>query len=405
MENTDQTIILFQKYLNHSCSEAEIKQLLSHFETDVAALETLAQLVEEELAKEVSTAIDAETKKMLEDGFQDILARRSTLKTERRFWFKPVYRNWAIAAVLCTALFLVFFHAQYRKTDLGNSITYADFKPGTEKAMLALDDGTTIDLTEAGNGKLSNRDGILITKTDEGKLVYDVKDTDERISESVFHTLVTPKGGQYKVVLPDGSAVWLNAASSLRFPTHFSAKERRVELKGEGYFEIAKLMNKKGRTPFIVESRGQQVEVLGTHFNINAYPENNLIKTTLLEGSVKLIKGKSSCVLIPCEQASLDTSTDQITVEKNAEPESVIAWKNGKFNFDEANIKDVMQQISRWYDVEVVYKGDFSDVLFTGDIARSENANQILKLLKGIHQVDFIISGRTITVIPYQQHK
>jgi transmembrane sensor len=403
LENTDQISILFQKYLNHSCSEAEVKQLLAYFDTDVSVLDNLAQLVEDELTRDVSAAIDPEVQQMLDDGFQRILTSRSALKVVHKNRFKPVYRNLTIAAAVCAAVLLLFFYPQYHKNNFDVGAEQADFKPGTEKAVLMLEDGRSIDLASVGEGALSDNNGISVNKTADGKLVYQVMDTEKKDGQLTFNTLSTPKGGQYRVVLPDGSAVWLNAASSLTFPRRFSAIERRVALKGEGYFEIAKLMNKKGRIPFIVESRGQQVEVLGTHFNINAYPENSMIKTNLLEGSVKLIKGKSSCMLIPGEQASIDTFTDRITVEKNADPESVIAWKNGKFSFDEANIKDVMQQISRWYDVEVFYKGDFSDVLLSGDIARSENANQILKLLKGTHQVDFIVSGRTITVIPYQQ--
>ncbi|WP_316791603.1 FecR family protein [Pedobacter frigoris] len=312
-------------------------------------------------------------------------------------WFKYI----SVAAAVALVVFGVYFFS-YNPTDALKDVAESgvDIAPGSYGATLTLANGKKIRLSDVSAGELAKESGVSITKTADGKLVYSIEET--IANPNTVNTFSTDKGETYQVHLPDGSIVHLNAASSLTYKTSLMEEGKRVvKLSGEGYFEIAKQTTAKGRVPFIVESRGQKVEVLGTHFNINAYPESNQIKTTLLEGSIKLIKGKSSRILVSGEEANIDTVTDKITVERSPEPEMSIAWKNGRFSFDMTTIKEAMQQISRWYDVEVNYKGDFSDVLLTGDIARTENASEILKLLKGTHQVDFIISGRTITVIPY----
>jgi ferric-dicitrate binding protein FerR (iron transport regulator) len=210
-----------------------------------------------------------------------------------------------------------------------------------------------------------------------------------------FHTLVTPRGGQYQLLLPDGSKVWLNAASSVRFPTSFSGKERHVELTGEAYFEIAKDASR----PFRVDAPGgMQVEVLGTHFNIMSYTDENAINTTLLEGSVKVREGSVSSLLRPGEQASLNKASDGISVS-NADVDETIAWKNGLFRFEGATIEAVMKQIARWYDVEVIYKGSVSKH-FRGMISRSVDISQVIKMLELTSEVHFKIDGKTITVMP-----
>jgi ferric-dicitrate binding protein FerR (iron transport regulator) len=211
----------------------------------------------------------------------------------------------------------------------------------------------------------------------------------------LYNTISTPKGGQYQVTLSDGSKVWLNAASSLRFPATFSGKERKVELTGEGYFEVAH--NKK--MPFHVTVNDLDVEVLGTHFNINAYADESAIKTTLLEGSVKVVKGNETKIIEPGEQASVTTSEDEINVKQQVDLEQVVAWKNGIFQFERADIESVMRQISRWYDIDVDYHGRVSEH-FGGTISRDVNISDVLKMLEMTGGVNFKIDGKKVIVMP-----
>lgn len=400
MKKPDQLNILFLKYLNQRCSPDEMKQLLDYFGTSHRDEELLSQLIGEALNEQDTMVVDVETRKRLDTCLENIKANRTMPAEPRKIRLNPGYSRWAVAAALFIATCTVFFFTQKSNVNTVKQTASAQvvLKPGTDKARLTLADGTVIDLEEAVNGKLENKDGIAVTKAADGKLVYDAKNGTPVSGAVSYNTLITPRGGQYKVILPDGSAIWLNAASSLRFPTQFVGGERRVELSGEGYFEI----KKNTKQPFVVVSGGQEVTVLGTHFNVNAYQENHVFKTTLLEGAVKISTAGQSYLLAPGQAANLDNSSNDISIAKNVDVDAAIAWKNGRFSFDETNIKEVMQQIARWYDVDIVYKGDFSNVVLTGIIPRGADANQILNLLKGTKQVDFIINGRIITVIPYK---
>jgi transmembrane sensor len=269
-----------------------------------------------------------------------------------------------------------------------------DIAPGGNKAVLTLANGSTIILDSAQNGTLSSQGNIKIIKLDDGQLAYD-KSAVSGNTELLYNTISTPKGGQYQLTLSDGSKVWLNAASSLRFPASFSDDERKVELTGEGYFEVAHNAAK----PFIVTKNNVEIKVLGTHFNVNAYDDENSMKVTLLEGSVKVSKGNESTVISPGQQARISNLEKKIDVKKNVDLDEVIAWKNGLFQFDQANIKTIMRQIARWYDVDVVFEGKIPEVLFGGKISRDVNVSQVLKVLQegGIH---FRVEGKKIIVTP-----
>jgi ferric-dicitrate binding protein FerR (iron transport regulator) len=263
-------------------------------------------------------------------------------------------------------------------------------KPGNNKAILTLANGNKVAVTDAGIGKVADQGNSVIEKTAKGLLTYNAKPTTELGIES-FNTLETPKGGMYDVVLADGTKVWLNAASSLKYPTAFTGKQRRVELHGEGYFEVAK----NRAMPFIVTSNNQQVEVLGTHFDISAYDDDNgVYKTTLLEGSVRL---NNQTMLVPGEQA---ININQKIMVRQVDTEDAIAWKNGKFKFKNENIRDLMRKVARWYNVEVVYDGDMSRKDFSGIVPRFENIATILTTLESTHTIHFKIEGRRITVMP-----
>ncbi|MDR6783129.1 transmembrane sensor [Pedobacter africanus] len=398
MKNTEQLHILFQKYLDQSCSPDEMKQLLDYLSASEKHDELLEALISPVLEDQYEAPMDAESKRLLDAGFQQILAKRAAPQ-KRQAVLRQFYFRWAAAAAIffiavCTAVFY-FYPQPVNETQATTS--YVKFKPQTDKARLTLADGTVINLEQVAKGKINNKNGVVVTKTADGKLVYEAK-AEQKNAAIAFNTLVTPRGGQYKIILPDGSAIWLNAASSLRFPTRFSGKERRVELNGEGYFEIAK----NAAQPFIVTARGQEVTVLGTHFNVNAYAESNIIKTTLLEGAVKVSKDQTGYLLVPGEEAALNTSDNTISVAKNVDVNAAVAWKDGMFRFEATDIREVMHEVARWYDVDVRYKGDFTDVVLTGWFSRGDDVKKTLKLLKGTEQVDFVINGKTVTVIPYK---
>lgn len=275
-----------------------------------------------------------------------------------------------------------------------------DIEAGDDKAILTLGDGTRIILDDAQNGLLANQGGNSILKTAEGELIYSfsnesgnhaIEGTTENI---IFNTIETPKGGKFQVVLPDGSKVWLNAASSLRFPVAFSGSKRHVELKGEAYFEVAHDDSKI----FEVNTRNQVVQVLGTHFNINAYSDEPTVNTTLLEGSVRVsdLRTNISQLLKPGEQSKLSERIEVINVKNTSE---AVAWKEGYFQFDEADIQTVMRQIERWYDVTIVYEGEIRNYRFGGEIERSLSLLQVLKILEKT-KVHFRLEGREVIVMP-----
>lgn len=262
-----------------------------------------------------------------------------------------------------------------------------DIAPGANKAVLTLANGQQISLTDAKNGKLAAQANTIIQKTADGQLVY-LGSNDTEVAP-IYNTISIPVGGQYALTLSDGTKVVLNAASSLKYPTQFKGKDRVVELSGEGYFEVTHSPSK----PFKVISRNQTVEVLGTHFNINSYLDEPNIKTTLLEGSVNV----NGTLLKPRQQAILTNHSSIAVVE--VDPDDVVAWKNGLFKFDHTDIRTLMRQIARWYDVEVVYEGTVKDEHFYGKIERSYTLSEVLKVLQ-LGNIKFRVEGRKIIVMP-----
>jgi transmembrane sensor len=290
--------------------------------------------------------------------------------------------------------------------------TKNDVAPGGNKALLTLANGSTIVLDNAANGIVAQEGNANVVKLKNGELAYKRSDDKSGNQLTIDHsplnnTLSTPKGGEYKIVLPDGSTVWLNAASSITYPTVFEGKERKVQVSGEAYFEVAKMVTVENgkRVPFIVDIINRttgdnqgQVEVLGTHFNINAYDDEKAVKTTLLEGKVKtsMVNGQWS-MLKPGQQAVIHHS--QLTIHDNIDVGDVMAWKNGLFHFENADMKTVMRQLSRWYDVEVVYKNnkETADPLFF-EVNRNTNLSDVLKVLNLAGGARFSIENKKIIV-------
>ncbi len=262
--------------------------------------------------------------------------------------------------------------------------------PGGNKAVLTLSDGSNIILDSTLKGELAKQGSVKVIKLNTVTVAYN--DTKENSKEIVYNTLSTPSGGQYQLILPDGTKVWLDASSSIRFPTAFQGKERNVTLTGEAYFEVAK----NADMPFKITVKDMAVEVLGTHFNVMAYEDESSMNTTLLEGSVKITKAGVNKMLVPGQQSVIN-NTGEINII-NADIEEVMAWKNGLFQFNAFDIKKVMRQISRWYDVEVVYENEIPSRHFTGMISRSNDISQVLKILQS-GGVKFRIEGRKIIVI------
>ena len=272
------------------------------------------------------------------------------------------------------------------------SIPYTtdDVAPGTDKAILTLADGSAIILDSNAHGEITSQGNVTIINLN-GQLAYNQEGQSRK--QVFYNTISTPRGGQYQLLLSDGTKVWLNAASSLKFPTSFEGNERRVELNGEGYFEVAHNPAK----PFHVNSNEIDVQVLGTHFNIMAYADEAFVKTTLLEGSVKIIKAGESLVIAPGSQAVVRNNSDVISFNKNVDVEQVMAWKNGYFHFDNITIPEIMRQISRWYNVEVIYDGSVPKGHYVGRPSRNLNLSQLLKVIE-YSGVELNIEGNKVIV-------
>jgi ferric-dicitrate binding protein FerR (iron transport regulator) len=267
-----------------------------------------------------------------------------------------------------------------------------DALPGGNKAILILANGKTIILDNAQNGTLAKQGNTTVNKTADGKLVYNLSNIADTNAVPSINTINTPRGGEYQVILPDGTKVWLNAASSLRFPTRFTGNSRDVEITGEAYFEVTK--NKL--MPFRVKTSRASIEVLGTHFNVMAYDDETLMKTTLLEGSVNIKSGSATYKLTPGQQAQIN-ATGNTRVTSDIDVDDEVAWKNGIFQFRDAAIDVILRQASRWYDVNVTYKGKVPPREFTGRLSRNVKASALLNMIK-YTGIDLHIEGKNIIV-------
>lgn len=316
----------------------------------------------------------------------------------RRLWFRI---SAAAAVVFFISILALYFPGQDSDSVTGQSKNSSqaagDIPPGTNNAVLTFDNGTTIVLDRAANGTLVQQGSIKVLKVN-GKIAYDKTENATLQAAPVYNTITTARGNQYQIVLADGSKVWLNAASSIRFPSYFTGNERKVEITGEAYFEVAKDAAK----PFRVEFNNQpgekgEIEVLGTHFNVNAYPEEEDVKTTLIEGSVKIKRGSNMQMLAPGQQARV--TPNDITLKNDVVLSQVMAWKDGFFVFDNSDIKTIMRQVARWYDVEVDFEGEILSEGFTGKVSRDVPLSKFLKVLE-LNDINVKTAGRKIIITP-----
>jgi ferric-dicitrate binding protein FerR (iron transport regulator) len=370
---TEELSILSKKYLAGEASETETARLLSWYNN----------YNEQELTALIE-ASEEETEALLEQRMrQRLMVAIAKPKVYHIRW-------WAAAAAV---LVLLAAGGMYylRESPESSTIT-AGITPGSNKATLTLADGSIVNLDSTGTGMLLKQGHTKVEKTASGEVVYKSDKTSETAVS--YNVLSTPRGGQFKVILPDGTAVWLNAASSIRYPVAFTGKERIVSITGEAYFEIAPDAAK----PFSVSVNNMKVIVLGTHFNINAYTDEHTINTTLLEGAVLVQTGSGSRRLAPGQQARVKPGSNEIEYLKQTDVNSAIAWKNGYFSFNDEDIPTVMRQLARWYNIEVTYTDKSPEGTFTGEIGRTLTQEQLFKILSraGIH---FKIEGENIVNI------
>ncbi|WP_316817519.1 FecR family protein [Pedobacter nyackensis] len=396
----NEIIQLFIKYLNNQCSKTELEKVLTLIEEgsykdewEFVLTEDAAALVKSARQSEMSFDEITGLHNRIQDTIVEEPQRAIVLPVRNTYW-----RKIAAAAVILITLSVGSFY--YLSPQSLSGTLANDIAPGGNKAILTLANGEKIVLTDAKNGDLAAQSGVVVTKLTDGKIVYTVKD---QAATTKANSIETPKGGQYQVVLPDGTKVLLNAASVLTFPTSFTTvKERRVQLKGEAYFEVAKVMmkdkelkSKEHRMPFIVVTNKEEIKVLGTHFNVNSYVDEPVSRTTLVEGSVMVDAFGASQMLTPGNQAVAGNGT--LTVAE-ANMEEVLAWKNGSFMFESEDIASVMRKISRWYDVDVVYEGAIPKDRFGGTVSRFSNVSKVLSKLELTNKVHFRIEGRRIIV-------
>ncbi len=323
----------------------------------------------------------------------DTLTRPSKVR-----WFRYDWTIAAAAVVIIVFSVLFWNHNNNNNKPALQNISRIDkdvITPGKNQAVLTLADGRRVLLDSATIGNIANQGGVNVLK-ENGSLAY----LTEGITDvsSVINKISTPRGGQYKVVLADGSKVWLNAESELTFPSAFIGNDRRVELKGEGYFEVAHNVQK----PFYVKVNGMEVKVLGTEFNINSYPDESGIKTTLVNGSVRIHAGDQTTVITPGQQAILKKGSEDILV-KDVDVESQVSWKNGKFIFQDIDIYSVMRQLTRWYNIDVVYGQGLPNEQFVGVISRNVSISEVLSMLESTEAVSFRIQGRRVYVEPFKK--
>lgn len=363
---------LFDRYTANLCTPEE-RAIVERWYAKESDLQQLPEV------KDVSGAKNEIWDGVLEQAGLAEPARKSPL----RIWIGS-----AAAVFILMAAGFYFYISKFSPVPLDKQQTITDVMPGGNKAVLTLADGSTIILDQAKNGRLASEGNTSVSKTGNGQLKYDVLKNGPGTKTAVtYNTVSTPKGGQYHVILPDGTGVWLNAVSSIKFPTSFANKERNVEITGEAYFEV----KANAASPFTVKAGETNVRVLGTHFNVMAYADEVSVNTTLLEGRVKVFAGENASTIMPGQQAV--TAKGMIHVA-DVDVEEAVAWKRGYFYFKDADVKTVMRQISRWYDVDVEYKGTDSETAFSGKMYRNVNISKVLEMLS-YFKIDYkIIDSR-----------
>lgn len=391
---------IFNRLLEGRISPQEAEALIEWLTRDEQDPETKALLLAQLKQVVHEEQITDELRDKMEARLPAILGRSQ----------RPSILTWirysSVAAVLLLIVAGIYFFANHGLTKppaIAASAGKAkqDIAPGKQGAILTLADGTTMVLDSLGNGVVATQNGTKIT-LDNGRLAYlgnktaanaAAADATAATTAVAYNTMTTPKGRQFQLTLPDGTKVWLNAASSLHYPTAFTGAQRIVDITGEAYFEVAR----DNKHPFLVNiDETTQVQVLGTHFDINAYTDEASINTTLLEGSVRVVTQNKNLVLKPGQQAQSKQGRTTVTT---ADTEKVMAWKNGMFDFQDATLEEVMRQLQRWYDIDVVYEKGIPNIEFIGKMGRDLSLSEVLGGLQ-LSKVHFRLEGRKLIVLP-----
>jgi len=398
--------ILLSEYFNNSITREDCEELLKYLdEQELKAQEDLnvSQLIDEQFGSAIPPVSFEKDKKANTylRIMSDIQARQKDTLPNPRKSFLINTKTWFKAAA---ALFVVFsvglliylngdnsLNEEQSLVEVSDDLTVLD----SQDALITLSDGRTIKVSDSSKGVLSKQDGIQIGRAADGSIYYEVKSEElTRNEQVVYNSFSTPKGSTFQLLLPDGTKVWLNAETTLRFPVAFASVKRVVELDGEAYFEVAHNSSK----PFEVLANGSLIKVLGTHFNVSAYRTDRQMATTLVEGSVNVSKNGNALILKPGQQALIDSKTNTIS-KLEVDVNSILAWKNGYFRFENETIENIISVISRWYDIEEVeYKGSFSD-RFTGTFQRSKKLSQLLNHFEKLSPMHFKIEGRRVVIM------
>lgn len=401
MANHKELKELIERYHQGKCSPKEIEQLRSFLQDPgkESVVQELYDLLPEQPAEE--TLIDGKWR-IYTQLMNDVRINPHHTQVQQTIGRKLIARSWYMATACVLVLALSFVYYSWHTDRLFSSDWTTEepkqvILPGGDRAHIILEDGTVIDLESIQGDTVITLAGFSILKTAEGEVSYQYDEASLVAEKPIHNTIVTPRGGQYRMTLPDGTQVWLNAESSLKYPVTFERGIRQVELSGEAYFDVANISFEGNGVPFIVQTGNQRLEVLGTEFNINSYGKD--ITTTLVEGKVRLgtLTGGHSLLLRPNEQSLLKQGLQSFEV-KEIDPLYATAWKNGNFSFRRASINEVMESIARWYDVDVIYKGSFSDDFFTGTISRYGQIQELLQAIELTGSVRFNIEGRRVIV-------
>ncbi len=393
---------LIRKYLDNSCTRQELDELVQWASDNPKELRARLEVFWNDIPQQ-GTQRDGLFDEMMKQAGEweaEDESQGKVIPVSRQIRHRGRWLRIAAAVLVVLAGTALWYQLSRKKSaDLMESAQNiqkpADIAPGGNKAILTLADGTKIILDSANNGAITKQGNITVIKLNDGEIAYKSSILNLQSSMVSYNTISTPRGGQYQLVLADGSKVWLNAESSLRFPTAFAGNERNVELTGEGYFEVAHNAAK----PFRVGVNDMTVEVLGTHFNINAYSDEDAVKTTLLQGSVRVSEGKESVKIKPGQQARLETGNNKLQTINNVNVDEVVAWKNGRFYFSDADITTVMHQLARWYNFKVEFKGEITD-RFHIEMTRNTNLSNVFKILEGTGGVHFKIEQNKVYVVP-----
>jgi len=402
-DNSDINSVIIKVITSEELTSTE-KTMYEEFLADEGSRELVENLKNEayqlQKLKEIHT-IDVVGHKAIIDQKLAIGKRINIKRQGKVFRLRDVATSAAAVVILAAAIFFWLNRKKDKDTVIKEevkTVAQQDVAPGKANALLTLADGTLIDLAQKPNGTIAAQDEVSVNKKD-GALEY--KGTNSPLTNDnslVYNTLSTANAQTYAIVLADGSKVWLNAGASVRYPVVFTGNERKVEITGEVYFEVAHNVNK----PFIVHVSGQKgpgmdVQVLGTHFNINAYHNEAVIKTTLLEGSVKIKLNDYQTLLKPGQQSQVGNGMPQVI--NNVNVDAVVAWKNGRFNFANADIDQVMRQLTRWYDIEVVYEGAKPVDTFIGEMERNLMLSQVVEGLEAMTGLHYRIEGKKLVVL------